>query len=550
MAEELRGSFLHTRWKTTYREKSPGPSHRNRPLCRLAQSCSLSNNIFVRIIVLCSILQLLFTHVQCQDGVKKYFRIDENLPVGTNIGRVDDILGFTYELATGTDYFAVDQTSGQITIKQLIDRERLPNDEVKFVVKQRSSDSAATGHTLIEVIVTIVDLNDNTPTFSSSSINHTIAENIVPLQPFTLTATDLDASINGASSLVYSIVSGNDDGFWRVTTSSAPGPKSAALALIESVDREEIDSFQLVIQARDGGNPSKSGTTVVNIFVRDLNDNHPNFDFTLYQASVKENATVGAKILQTLANDQDTGNNAALVFSITSRNSLFSMDPLTGEIRLEASLLNSGYDVEPTLCQASYCNTTLCLTVCVLEIQVVDQEGQGTNQLQDQSRVKITIEDVNNHAPVIEGSKLVTVSEDAAPGSVIFRLTINDADKGRNGEWDLTYVSGNELGHFRAPQCFLSSLCIIRTNAPIDKERVSRYELTFAATDRGDTPMSTSFSVVVGVLDANDHSPQFSASSYAAVVSELDPVNSFVAAVTATDVDEGKLVIIGIRKKL
>ena len=517
----------HTRWKD--------PSS-----MRWSKLCLSSNNS-TRYILVLALIQLLFTPGSCQ-GVKKDFSIEENLAVGRTIGVVDNQTGYTYELATNTQYFTIHETSGEISVKQRIDREQLSNNDIKFVVKQKPTDSQSSAHTLIEVKVTILDLNDNSPQFPSSSINYAIAENEVLLQPFTLVAVDSDAGINGSSSLTYSIISGNDDGYWKITTSTNSGAKTGSLALLQEIDREDIDSFTLVVEARDGGNPARFGTANVNILVRDLNDNHPKFDFTSYSASVLENSTIGTKVLQTQATDLDVGVNSALVFSMAN-NSLFSIDRLTGEVRLEGDLLKGGYNKEPVLCQRSYCNTTaapLCLAVCVLQIQVTDQEGRGASRLQDLSRIKITIEDVNDHAPVITAKKEATVSEDAGINTFIFKLTISDADQGPNGQFDLTYVSGNELGHFKQPNCLLPRYCLVTTNALVDKEKVSRYNLTFAATDRGDIPLRTTISVIVIVLDANDHSPVFSSASYSAVVSELDPINSFVAAVTATDADEGK----------
>ncbi|XP_067948846.1 protocadherin Fat 4-like [Watersipora subatra] len=495
----------------------------------------LFKSTFVNFILFLSVFQSLLPQVHCQ-GTKKYFTVEENLPIGSVVGLVDSNPGYTYELATETDYFTIDQNSGEISIKQVIDREQLSNSDIKFVVKQKVANAQVPSNTLIEVIITVTDINDNLPKFSSRSLEFTIAENDVPLQPFTITATDSDAGNNGSSSLVYTILSGNENGYWSLTTSSSAGPKFASLGLLQAVDREDIGSFRLVIEVRDGGNPPKRAEITVQINVQDLNDNHPMFDYTLYTANVLENATAGTEILETRASDSDSGFNSALVFSMT-RNSLFSMDRMTGAISLEVDSLNEAYSNEETLCQASYCNTSLCIAVCVLEIQVADQEGEGSSMLQDQSRVKITIIDVNDHAPVIAGNKDATVSESATINTYVFRLTVTDADKGPNGEWSLEYLSGNELGHFKEPVCLLS-YCLIYTKALVDKEQVSQYNLTFVARDEGAVRLSSTASVIVTVLDANDHHPQFSSPSYSAVVSELDPVNSFVAAVTATDEDQ------------
>ena len=527
----------HTRWKTPTRGTSqnmPSNSHqRYTNHSRITTSSSVSSSIWIVLTII--IFQSFIPPAHCQQGEKVYFSIEENLPSGEIIGQVNSQQGYTYELATNTDYFTIDQ-SGNIRTKIRIDRESLNSDEIKFVVKQSASQSS---HVLREVIVTIIDLNDNSPRFTSSSINYTLSENEVPEQPFTLTATDPDAAVNGSSSLTYTIVSGNEDGYFGLTTTTEPGQKYGKLTVLQAIDREDVASFHLLIRAVDGGTPARSGDVTVNVRITDLNDNPPIFDISSYKAVVLENATVGTRVLQTRASDEDTGFNSAIVYSMTP-NILFQIDPDTGEITLQSSLLEGGFSAEPTICKSSYCNTTLCLAVCVLEIEAIDQEGRGSNQLQDQGSVRITINDINNYAPTVSAPKTATVSEDARTNTLIFRMTVTDADKGPNADFSFSYVSGNSLGHFTNPQCF-SKYCFVRLAAPVDKEQVPSYNLTFAVRDGGDAPLTTYVSVLVTVLDANDHSPVFSAPSYSATVSELDPVDSYVAAVTATDADEGEL---------
>ena len=45
--------------------------------------------------------------------------------------------------------------------------------------------------------------------------------------------------------------------------------------------------------------------------------------------------------------------------------------------------------------------------------------------------------------------------------------------------------------------------------------------------------------LVIHVNDVNDHQPQFELDAYSARLSELAPVGSFVASITATDNDTG-----------
>ncbi len=49
-----------------------------------------------------------------------------------------------------------------------------------------------------------------------------------------------------------------------------------------------LDSYNLVVQATDGGSPPRVGTATVLIDVIDVNDNKPRFDRSFYMEAVLE----------------------------------------------------------------------------------------------------------------------------------------------------------------------------------------------------------------------------------------------------------------------
>lgn len=67
-------------------------------------------------------------------------------------------------------------------------------------------------------------------------------------------------------------------------------------ALNPPVDATEIE-MQLVVQARDGGNPAMTSTVTVTITITDENDNRPVFDGTPYDAVVRENTLPGEEVI-------------------------------------------------------------------------------------------------------------------------------------------------------------------------------------------------------------------------------------------------------------
>lgn len=64
------------------------------------------------------------------------------------------------------------------------------------------------------------------------------------------------------------------------------------------LDREQKSNYTLAVIARDRGEPSRSSSTNVTVMVLDENDNSPVFDPRQYSATVAENASIGASVLQ------------------------------------------------------------------------------------------------------------------------------------------------------------------------------------------------------------------------------------------------------------
>jgi len=65
------------------------------------------------------------------------------------------------------------------------------------------------------------------------------------------------------------------------------------------------------------------------------------------------------------------------------------------------------------------------------------------------------------------------------------------------------------------------------------------YSLRIEARDHGQQSHSAEMTLLVQVLDVNDHAPEFSQDVYQANVSENKPATSIVTQVSATDRDTG-----------
>lgn len=139
-----------------------------------------------------------------------------------------------------------------------------------------------------QVTVVLLDVNDMSPEFISPtkiSIIENAPSNTVVMA---IKAVDRDEGRNG---YVEYTLEDNDlpftlglvDGLLRVS-----GP----------LDREQKSNYTLGVTARDRGEPSRSSSSTVTVMVLDENDNSPVFDPRQYSATVAENASIGASVLQ------------------------------------------------------------------------------------------------------------------------------------------------------------------------------------------------------------------------------------------------------------
>ena len=100
------------------------------------------------------------------------------------------------------------------------------------------------------------------------------------------------------------------------------------------------------------------------------------------------------------------------------------------------------------------------------------------------------------------------------------------------------------LHHFNIPSFYTilpiyctASTGMLLTNVSLDYEAFTSYEINVTATDGGSPPLTGSTRITVTIVDENDNSPIFSASTYRQSIAENSPEGSVVEVLFATDED-------------
>lgn len=458
-------------------------------------------------------------------------QVAEGLPKGTPVGKIPTKPGFTYRFNEPPKQFTLDPLSGEIKTNAVLDRETVTNDRYDLVVLSSQPTYP------IEVRIFILDVNDNAPEFPEASIAVSFPESAAQGTRLLLdAATDRDSGINGVSR-DYQIIAGNkDDKFRLIVTDNPTGDMSYLhLETTGKLDRESQSVYVLNISARDSGSPPKYGYLQVNVTVLDVNDNPPIFDHSDYIVSLNESVPPGTPVLQVMATDNDLGDNAKITYYLADTERQFTVDPETGIIstaeQLECPQQNCHQPAKPG---------GSCPKSCVFMVFARDH---GSPRQDGRTYVTVNLVDANDHDPIIRfryfpsTAEFATVDENAGNGSVVAAVSVVDVDEGLNGETTVRIVSGNELNHFRLD--YTPSFDIVRVNGILDREEISKYNLTVVATDKGSPPRTATAFLIIHVNDVNDHDPVFEKSEYSAILSELAPPGTYVAGITATDEDSG-----------
>ncbi|XP_073212224.1 protocadherin gamma-A4-like isoform X11 [Lepidochelys kempii] len=462
---------------------------------------------------------MLVTVWEAVSGQTRY-SIPEEMQKGSTVGNIAKDLGLDIKelsdlgvrvVSKGrTQYFALNVNSGHLITTERIDREQICGRMEKclltfeIIVEEKMK--------LYRVEVEITDINDNAPNFQAEESEVKISETTAPGSRFPLQeAQDPDLGINSLQS--YHLSSNRH--FSLDVQTGSDGVKYAELVLEKSLDREEQAVHDLILTATDGGDPVTSGTAQIRVIVHDVNDNAPVFSQSVYKVNVLENMPAGSTMVTVKATDPDEGIHQEVKYSIrkiTNKPSqIFHLDSWTGELTVVGNL-----DFEEA---------------ALYEIEVQAHDGGG---LFDRSKIVIVVSDVNDNAPELTITSLVSsIPEDSPPGTVIALLNVQDPDSGENGE--VTCSTPSNLP-FQLKKPFENYYSLV-TDRALDREQVAAYNVTVTATDNGTPPLSTAITIPLRILDTNDNYPLFDKTSYTGYVMENNPIGASLFCLTAHDYD-------------
>uniref|UniRef100_A0A8C0H696 Cadherin EGF LAG seven-pass G-type receptor 2 n=1 Tax=Chelonoidis abingdonii TaxID=106734 RepID=A0A8C0H696_CHEAB len=452
--------------------------------------------------------------------------VPENRPAGTPVillqamdpdegdaGRLQYSMAALFD-SRSNSFFTMDPQSGAVSTAEELDRET----KSTHVFRVTAVDHGTPRRTALATLTILVsDTNDHDPAFEQQEYKESVRENLeIGYEVLTVRATDGDASVN--ANILYQLLNG--DGAHEAFEID---PRSGVIRTKGLVDRETVESYQLLVEASDQGRAPgpRSTTATIHIAVEDDNDNAPQFSEKRYVAQVPEDVAANSHVLRVTATDRDKGSNALVHYSIMSGNTRgqFYIDAQTGSIDVVSQL---DYELSKEY---------------TLRIRAQDAGRPPLSNIS--GLVTIQVLDVNDNAPIFVSTPFQsTVLENVPLGYSVLHIQAIDADSGDNARLQYALLEAGP----RFPFAISNSTGWIVVASELDREMVDFYSFGVEARDHGSPPMASLASVSITVLDVNDNNPEFTAKEYSVRLNEDAAVGTSVLTVSAIDRDANSVI--------
>nr|XP_011305107.1 PREDICTED: uncharacterized protein LOC105267741 [Fopius arisanus] len=344
-------------------------------------------------------------------------------------------------------FFNISESTGEIILakplKELTQITHVGAPVVLSVVAEeirRSPNEPPAQATVVEVGLLLGEPGNSPPYFDNDNYVAWMDENPEPGSPIIfseLYSTEVkDEDIGKAG--VFALKLENNNGTFEISPTVAERVASFIISVRDNtlIDYEVHKSLRFEIVAQEVGPATNLSASVpVTIFIRDVNDNSPEFQETSYEVTLSENVTAGTRVVQVHAVDKDTGLFGRIQYTriIGPGSDAFVMNPDTGFISV-AMGANSILDREIT-------------PQFELTVEARDEDGKG---LRGSVPLIIKLLDVNDNAPVFEkDSYNFVVNGDFTNFTVPAIIKATDADaEPPNNEVRYELIHGNYENYF------------------------------------------------------------------------------------------------------
>ncbi|XP_070693048.1 protocadherin-20 [Pempheris klunzingeri] len=455
-----------------------------------------------------------------------HLRVSEDVTVGTSFLLDDraqdrdagDNGELHYHLEDSDGVFSLkveaDGPGVMLVVQTTLDRETKDMYQMALVATDCGSDPLSATATLI---ITVTDVNDNCPSFSSDSprsvsVPGDSLKNTLVAQ---VRATDPDSGPNAA--IVYSL-------------SPKVSERAKKLFSLDSLtgyirltqDLQSDDSEELLLKVLASGHHCPPADTQVTVSV-------------LPKAKQELTIKIGF-----IAEHQ----NQTMVLPENQPPTVLAVLELEGDSSLKGSSLAIESEVPFTLSPQNgkyLLSTSKPLDYEMksehhISVVVQGRSAEGSVIAPSRHVIRVMVADVNDNAPhFLQSHYQLEVEENNKPGMSLLQVSATDADSGYNGM--VTYGLGKHTSTIFNIDPVTGRLSV---SASLDREQQGAHALTVFARDSGSPPLESAATVSIRVLDQNDNAPAFLTPHFIFFIPENAPPFAHVGGLVITDPDEGE----------
>ncbi|CAG2240946.1 FAT4 [Mytilus edulis] len=407
----------------------------------------------------------------------------------------------TYSYIGRHDGFKIDQHSGNLSATKALEMEHTNNGQIKLTVTVSNNSTCKDNITATQtIVINVQDINRYSPQFTPNTYSLNVKENYTvgsKLDALRINATDRDTSPK-YNTITYWIGKGDLSGHFYMDS------KTAEIFLVKPLDYENQTKFVLTIYATDGhalyNGTSINATGSVTINVQNVNDNTPKFNQDAYLCKFDENSQTSKNGCTVKATDGDKD-----TLSYNLNNTMFKINHLTGDITVSVA---KGLDYDDGVHKY------------MLQVLATDN---GRPKLTGTAVVEVDVLNLNDNSPSFSNKTYTfKVMEDASVLTMVGIIQASDKDGDK-----LKYSIASNKPEFSLDSD--TGLLTLKSSL-IDKTNIT---FTVQAKDSNKTGTAT---VIVNVIDVNNHPPKFVSPVYTRTLPENVDAD-VVTTVKATDLD-------------
>ncbi|KAL4232680.1 Cadherin-23 [Mactra antiquata] len=342
----------------------------------------------------------------------------------------------------------------------------------------------------VRVVLEVKKIDEYPPQFGQSKYNISISEDLKPITGILdfnspdYKPTDDDCDLH---SFNYALVKGQDGG-------GKFNFSGSILNIANEIDYEVVNVYNLTVQVKTN---NKTGTTVLEVFVTDADDNDPEFTHPIgYVLQFEEEKTVQSipTIPEIRCEDLDRGINESVLYSFkdyTNSTNFLTINPNDGTFNVDQSLDRETQNVTYTF-----------------ELWCYQQDKYYKKAI---TSLQIDILDINDNPAIFEPVTYdVTLVENAV--GYVTTVIATDADLGDNAVVLYEMVNGSQSDILAVDEN--SGRVTIVPSARLDREINPIITAHIIAKDNYGNYSTNTATVVITLLDINDNTPQFTTPYY------------------------------------